>query len=111
MGVHHNDGRKSTKSGGSGRGSVKNKSRLEAFGKQSGQGSADWGTCSPERLQVVVVEITGMGGAITLGLSRDEGAHMLTLLLDDGKTTLWFNGNSDLDEELQAVYETLVGMR
>ncbi len=92
------------------RGSVKNASRLDAFAKQSGKGSADWGGCTPERLQAVVTEITSMGGAVTFGLSRDGGAHMLTLLLDEKRETLWFNGNSDLDEELQAAYETLVGM-
>lgn len=110
MGAMQNNGKTREKSGQSGRGSVKNSSRLDAFAAQSGKGSADWGTCTPERLQAVVEQITGMGGAITVGLSRDQGAHFLTLLLDDTKSTLWFNGNADLDEELQAVYETLVGM-
>lgn len=110
MGAMQNNGNVGTKSGKSGRGSVKNASRLDAFSAQSGKGSADWGTCRAERLLAVVVEITGMGGAVTVGLSRDQGAHSLTLLLDNTRETLWFNGNADLDEELLGVYETLVGM-
>lgn len=105
-----NNAKKGTKSGKSGRGHAKNGSRLDAFSEQSRRGSADWGTCTPERLHACVVKITGMGGAITIGLSRDEGAHMLTLLLDDKRETLWFNGDDDLDEQLQAVYETLDAM-
>lgn len=92
------------------RGSVNNGSRLAAFAKGSSGGSADWGSCSSERLQDVVVRITSKGGAITFGLSRDQGAHSLTLLLDGEKQTLWFNGGADLDEELEAVSATLEGM-
>lgn len=110
MGANQSNEKYGKKSGKSGRGSVKNANRLAAFAGVSGKGSADWGSCSPERLQAVVVEITGMGGAITFGLSRDEGAHMLTLLLDDNRETMWFNGAADLDMELLTVYETLVGM-
>ena len=68
---------------------------------------ADWGGCDPARLQAVVVAITALGGAVTLGLSRDLGAHSLTLLLDGNRTTLWFNGNADLDMELEGVKATL----
>jgi hypothetical protein len=110
MGAMQNHGRNPKKSSKSGRGSVKNTSRLDAFAQQSGKGSADWGTVDARWLQAVVVEITGMGGAVTIGLSRDEGAHSLTLLLDGTRETLWFNGNADLTEELKAVHATLEGM-
>lgn len=89
------------------RGSVRNIDRLAAFSTGSGTGKADWGGCDPARLQTVVVKITALGGAVTLGLSRDLGAHSLTLLLDGHRTTLWFNGNADLDEELETVSATL----
>lgn len=89
------------------RGSTRNPDRLAAFATGSGSGAADWGACDPSRLQAVVVGITAMGGAITLGLSRDLGAHSLTLLLDGQRTTLWFNGNADLDAELEGVKATL----
>lgn len=89
------------------RGTVNNARRLAAFGERRGGSDADWGSCNPHLLQAVVVKITGMGGAITLGLSRDKGAHSLTLLLDGDKETLWFNRDAALDAELEMVLETL----
>lgn len=89
------------------RGSTRNTDRLAAFARGGGNGSAGWHTCDPARLQAVVVAITELGGAITLGLSRDLGAHSLTLLLDGNRSTLWFNGGADLDEKLQEVEATL----
>lgn len=92
------------------RGSVNNPARLEAFAGRSGKGEADWGNCDAKRLQAVVVAITRLGGAVTIGLSRDQGAHSMTLLLDGGRETLWFNGNADLDEELLGVEGVLESM-
>ena len=103
MGVHHNDGRGTQKTSGSRRGSVKNAARLEAFAGRTGRGNAEWATCDAERLQVVICKITDMGGAVTIGLSRDQGAHSLTLLLDGERQTLWFNGDADLNQELDKV--------
>ncbi len=89
------------------RGSVRNDSRLQAFANGGGNGYGDWGACDPKRMQAVVVGITSLGGAVTFGLSRDMGAHSLTLLLDGSRQTLWFNGGADLDEELERVTVTL----
>ena len=85
------------------RGSTDNNRRLDAFSARGSAGSASWGDCDPKWLQIVVVGITALGGAITFGLSRDSGAHSLTLLLDDTRQTLWFNGDADLDDELKTV--------
>lgn len=92
------------------RGSARNSDRLKAFARGGGTSSADWGGCDPKWLQSVLVGITSLGGAATFGLSRDLGAHSLTLLLDGGRETLWFNGDADLDEELAAVVATLDGL-
>lgn len=92
------------------RGSVRNTDRLAAFSSGKGAGLADWATCDPARLQAVVVGITNLGGAVTFGLSRDMGAHSCTLLLDGNRTTLWFNGGADLDEELDGVAQTLADL-
>jgi hypothetical protein len=89
------------------RGSVKNTDRLAAFRKDGGRGSASWANCNCDLLHAVVVGITAHGGAVTLGLSRDLGAHSLTLLLDNQRATLWFNGDADLNEKLQEVLETI----
>ena len=89
------------------RGSVRNLDRLEAFASGGGKGEADWGACDPTRIQAVVVGITELGGAVTFGTSRDMGSHSLTLMLDGKRSTLWFNGNADLDVALFEVAETL----
>jgi len=102
MGASADENRK-TRSRSKTRGSTRNTDRLAAFSGREGTGKADWGACNPARIQAVMVGITELGGAVTFGLSRDLGAHSLTLLLDGNRTTLWFNGNADLDEELDGV--------
>lgn len=92
------------------RGTVRNDNRLAAFAKGGPTDGADWGGCDAKRIQAVVVAITEMGGAVTFGLSRDKGAHSLTLLLDDNRKTLWFNGDAGLDDELRDVEATLAAM-
>lgn len=92
------------------RGSVRNVDRLQAFASGGESGDADWGACTPERVQAVVHGITKLGGAVTFGLSRDKGAHSLTLMLDDMRRTLWFNGAANLDDELDVVVGTLSQM-
>lgn len=92
------------------RGSVKNTGRLEAFTQTAAHGGADWGEAQPEGLQAVVVGITALGGAVTFGMSRDKGAHSLTLMLDNNRQTLWFNGDADLDDELAGVVNTLAAL-
>ena len=92
------------------RGSVNNAARLAAFKQRRPTGSADWGNCDPRWVAGVVVGITGLGGAVTFGLSRDQGAYSVTLLLDGERETLWFNGDADLEAELDgilAVIETM----
>lgn len=85
------------------RGSTNNASRLQAFARSSKSSGGDWGACDPFKLRGVIVAITGLGGAVTIGLSRDGGAHSMTLLLDGERETLWFNGNADLNTELDLV--------
>lgn len=89
------------------RGSVNNANRLAAFSKGGPASGADWGGCDPDWIQTVVVAITRLGGAVTFGTSRDQGAHSLTLLLDNNRETLWFNGDADLTDCLKEVAATL----
>ena len=92
------------------RGSVNNANRLEAFERGVDKGDADWGGCNPDLIQAVVVGITAMGGAVTFNLSRDQGAHGLTLLLGANRKTMWYNGDAELNECLQSVIHTLAQM-
>lgn len=89
------------------RGSVRNKDRLEAFARPSVTGGADWGGVHPDKVHAVVHLLTALGGAVTFGMSRDNGAYSVTLMLDEKRKTLWFNGDVDLDESLQEVIDTL----
>ncbi len=93
------------------RGSVNNSRRLDAFKKARGSSEADWGTCDAAKLQTVIAAITGMGGAVTFGLSRDQGAHSLTLMLDGERETLWFNRDADLNVELDGVAMNIEDMQ
>jgi len=101
------EGKASERNRGRTRGSTNNSRRLDVFANERGHGKADWQSCDPGRLQAVVAGIGGLGGAVTFGYSRDGGAHFLTLLLDSDRTTLWFNGDADLDAELDAVVAKL----
>lgn len=92
------------------RGSVNNKGRLDDFGGGGTKGSADWSACDCRKLLDVVVMVTELGGAVTIGMSRDQGAHSLTLMLDGDRRTLWFNGDADLDARLLEVIEKLRNM-
>lgn len=90
------------------RGTVDNGKRLaNLLGRTGaqGRGSADWGTADPRWIQAVIVAVSRIGGLASFGLSRDQGAYNLTILLDGERETLWFNQGADLDQELEAVYE------
>jgi hypothetical protein len=90
------------------RGSVDNESRLKALFKPgTTAGGAEWAKADPRWIAAVVQAITSRGGACTFGLSRDGGAHSLTLMLNQERETLWFNGDADLDVELEQVWQTL----
>ena len=95
---------------GKSRGSVNNARRLEAFKQRRPTGGADWGNCDPRWIAGVVVSISALGGAVTFGLSRDQGAYSVTLLLDGERETLWFNGDGDLEAELDGVLAVLETM-
>ena len=92
------------------RGSVANQRRLDAFAKATKSTGAEWASADSELLKGVIDKITALGGAITIGLSRDNGAYMLTLLLDGERETLWFNGDADLEDELRKVLGMLEAM-
>lgn len=91
-----------------GRGTVKNDARLS--GLQSSNpvtGNADWGRARPEWVSAVVSAATLQGCIVSFQLSRDGGAHGLSLYLGGENVRLWFNGDADLDIELEKVFEYL----
>lgn len=109
MGAYQNNGKQGSSKSRS-RGSVRNDDRLAAFANGSGNGSAEWDTADSTLVAATICAITAMGGAITFGLSRDQGAHSLTLMLDGHRKTMWYNGDAVLNDELQTVIDTLSAM-
>lgn len=93
------------------RGSVNNQSRLAAFGKAATEviGRADWGGCDPRWLAAVVVAAAGAGMEVAFSYSKDGGAHGLSLYdyATQERVRLWFNGDADLNTELEKVWHTL----
>lgn len=89
----------------------KRETRLAAFAGATHTSGADWSTCDGELLKAVAVLITDLGGAVIIGMSRDQGAHSLTLMLDDERKSLWFDGDADLDEKLREVIGKLEAER
>ena len=81
----------------------KEEGRLAAFVGSSETTGADWSSCDGELLKDVVVLITDLGGAVIIGMSRDKGAHSMTLMLGTVRKSLWFDGDADLDEKLGEV--------
>lgn len=94
-----------------GRGSVNNASRLAAFGgtAEERKGGADWGGCDPRWIAAVVVAASAGGMEVSFSLSKDGGAHGLSLYdyQTGERVRLWFNGDANLDLELSAVFEKL----
>lgn len=102
-GLSKNPGAKSGKRGG-----VDNEKRLAGLGAAlAGRGAVGWGSASPEKIAAVVVAATKLGAAVSFSLSRDGGAHGLTIFANGEKTSLWFNGDADLDECLEGVLAVL----
>ena len=89
------------------RGSTDNAARLKGlFANEQGR-KADWGSADPRAVAGIVVAVTRRSGAASFGTSRDGGAYSLTLFLDGERETLWFNGNADIDAELEQVFYLL----
>jgi hypothetical protein len=90
------------------RGSVNNGQRLAGLtGKAGNKGAADWGGCDPRWLAAVIAATCRLGGACLFSYSRDGGAYGLLLLLDGERAQMWFNGDADLDVELEQVFAYL----
>jgi len=93
------------------RGSTNNTSRLAAFGGaiEKQRGNADWGRADPRWIAAVVVAASAANMEAAFALTKDGGAHGLKLF-DYGsgeRVQLWFNGDADLDAELEQVWQKL----
>jgi hypothetical protein len=87
------------------RGETNNAARLAGLGKANDKGGVrvDWGDAHPDNLSAVVLGVTRLGGLVSFGLSRDKGAYSLTIMLDGERAQMWFNGDAEIDTELEKV--------
>lgn len=94
------------------RGSTDNAGRLHALLNKEARAArkADWSACDPRWLQAVVGIVTGLGGAVSFGYSRDGGAYSIAIFLDGDRETLWLNGGCDLDHELEQIWAMFGGV-
>ncbi len=80
-----------------------NVDRLAVFNQGASEDGASWGDCEADWLQTVVVGITRLGGAVTFGMNRENTTLSVTLLLDDGRRTMWLNTDDGLDNALKTI--------
>lgn len=95
-----------------GRGSTDNKGRLAGLQSPSqAKGAAEWSGASADYVLGLVALATSLGFIVSFSLSRDGGAHGFSLYGDGERVQLWFNGDADLDAELEKVYAYLDTLR
>lgn len=93
------------------RGSVDNASRLAALGKtEKSTAGADWGTADARWLAACIAGISAVDGAIMFGYSRDGGAYRVIVYLDGDSAKLWWNGDCDVNIELEALWTYIDGL-
>lgn len=66
----------------------------------------DWGTTDAERLQRLIGLITGRGGAVRFGYSRDGGAGSIGVYYGDSRDTLYIRPSDDLEDTLALIERT-----
>lgn len=90
---------------------AKNKgSRLSLMlraGKDQSSDVSDWGSVTPTVLVDLVQVVSGLGGAVRLGYTRDGGAYSVGIYLDDDRETFYCRPSDDLDDFVSRLTELL----
>lgn len=63
----------------------------------------DWGTVEPSRLCEIITLITGRGGAVRFGYSRDGQAGSIGVYYGDDRDTAYIRPNQDPEEILGVI--------
>jgi len=66
-----------------------------------------WDACDSAALLSLVTTITDQGGAVILGITRDGGALMVTVLDGDSKLKEYVPNNSDVTAVIWSLVERL----
>lgn len=82
--------------------------RLSVFGGSDKAGVRIlWDEATPEAISALVCAVSSIGGAILFGGSRDQGALLVTLHLDDERKNIWIAGGAEVDTELYKIFQKL----
>ncbi len=65
--------------------------------------TADWGGADPNILASVVAAVTGNGGAIRFGYSRDGGAYAVGIYGDGDPFTEYLGASNEVDDWLEGI--------
>lgn len=101
------------------------KPRSRRTGSSTGEGSGrlsgafggtdaptlDWADVDTRHIAWVLCAVTTLGGAVTYGRSRDNGALMVTLLLDGERETKWISPRDTPEDVLTQIAERLEAIR
>lgn len=69
--------------------------------------SATWEDANPDTLWRAVCEVTAAGDALTLSVTRDGGAVVLTVLSGDERVRQYAHGEDEIAELLALVRESV----
>lgn len=81
-------------------------SLLNGKGLQTTGTSFDWGSVDANRLSRLIALVTGRGGAIRFGYSRDGNAGSIGVYYAEDRDTVYIRPNGDLEETLSLIEST-----
>ena len=76
-------------------------------GKEATTDVADWGTVTPNLLVDLCQVVSGLGGAVRIGYTRDGGAYSVGIYLDDDRETFYCRPSDDLNDFVLRLTELL----
>ncbi len=68
--------------------------------RKNGRGnseSADWGDCDESDILQLIAVVTGLGGTITFGYTRDGGAYYLSYFMDGEALKVFIRPTEDVE--------------
>lgn len=96
--------KKITPGGGNPNGPVKG--FLSNTGKSGLEGSYDWGTVEANELARLIQLVTGRGGAIRFGYSRDGNAGSIGVYYGDDRDTVYIRPGQDFSDATGVITRT-----
>lgn len=74
---------------------------------QSQQSVVFWGEVDPSGIVALTGTVSALGGAVTFGGSRDQGALQITIYLDGERSTQWASSVDEAESLIAVIWEKL----